>query len=137
MISYCSELKHFNITASVLWLPNQFREHCQSKQQPLRGEIFKILGERGERCMGGLNIWLIICTNGKNMVQGKYEYYCFSLDKLRTYLNQINNLKQTGIYSKKYMLLLIFLHSWMYFVLFFTCFLHCLVSLLYVSRNLH
>ena len=37
LIWYCSKSKHFNITVSVFWLPNQFRKHCTFKQQPLRG----------------------------------------------------------------------------------------------------
>ena len=31
-------------------------KHCQSKQQPLRGDIFKSFGKRGEPYMGGLSI---------------------------------------------------------------------------------
>ena len=40
---------YFNITGSVSWLPNQFRKHCQSKEQLLRGggRYSKFLG-RGE-----------------------------------------------------------------------------------------
>ena len=37
-------------------LLNQFRKHCQSKQQPLRGQIYKSFGKGGEPYMGGLNI---------------------------------------------------------------------------------
>ena len=37
--------QHFIITWSVSWLPNQFRKHRQSKQQPLRGERFEISGK--------------------------------------------------------------------------------------------
>ena len=33
-------------------LPNQFRKHCESKQQPSKGEIFKIFG-RGENPIWG------------------------------------------------------------------------------------
>ena len=43
----------FNITRSVSWLPNQFRKHCQFKQEPLKVEIFKILGKGGEPYIGG------------------------------------------------------------------------------------
>ena len=39
---------------SVSRLPIQFRKHLQSKQQPLRGQIFKIFGKGGEPYMGGL-----------------------------------------------------------------------------------
>ena len=31
LIEYCSKSKLFNITGSVLWLPNQFRKHYQFK----------------------------------------------------------------------------------------------------------
>ena len=51
-----AESKHFNITGSVLQLTSQLRKHCQSKQQPLRGEISKILGKRGEPSIKGLCI---------------------------------------------------------------------------------
>ena len=47
-------VKTLNITESVSRVPNQFRKHCQSKQQPLRGEIFNIFGKGEEPYMGGL-----------------------------------------------------------------------------------
>ena len=50
------QVKALDITESVTWLPNQFRKHCYSKRQPLRGEIFKIFGKRGEPYMRGLSI---------------------------------------------------------------------------------
>ena len=56
--------KHFVLQSYLLYvllrhtrLPNQFRKHCQFKQQPLRGggEIFNISGKGGrEAYMGGL-----------------------------------------------------------------------------------
>ena len=48
-------LKHFNITVSVLWLPNQFRKHCRFKQQPLRGRRYSILSKGVESYMGGVD----------------------------------------------------------------------------------
>ena len=50
------QVTHFNITWGVSWLPNQFKKHWQSKQQPLRGETFNIFGKGGEPYMGGLSI---------------------------------------------------------------------------------
>ena len=44
---HTAESKHFHIMGSVLQLPSQFRKDCQSKQQLLRGDIFKILGKGG------------------------------------------------------------------------------------------
>ena len=42
------------MTGSVSWLPNQFRKHRQSKQQPLRGEIFKVFWKEDETYMRNL-----------------------------------------------------------------------------------
>ena len=42
------------MTESVSRLPSQFRKQGQSKQQPLRGEIFKVFGKGGESYMGVL-----------------------------------------------------------------------------------
>ena len=49
--------KHFNITRKVSRLASQVRNHRLSKQQPLRGEIFKILKKGGEPYIGGLRIY--------------------------------------------------------------------------------
>ena len=56
LIQYYSDSKHFNVTGSVSWLPNQFRKHYQSKQQPFKGEDIQIFGKGGEPYMGGLSI---------------------------------------------------------------------------------
>ena len=64
---------------SVSWLPNQFRKHCQSKQQPKPrqgggGVIFKILGK------GGISIlWWNLITPSKpwNYEQRKKHIICF------------------------------------------------------------
>ena len=53
---HCFKSKYFNISLSVSWLPNQFRKHCQSKQQPLRRERFKSFGKGGEPYMGEVSI---------------------------------------------------------------------------------
>ena len=53
LIWYCSISKHFNITISVLWLPNQFRKHCRFKQLPLRGGGYSIFLWRGRTWYGG------------------------------------------------------------------------------------
>ena len=54
LIQYFFDSKHFNVTGSVTWLPNQFMKHCQPKQQPLRGEIFQIFGKGGNLKWGDL-----------------------------------------------------------------------------------
>lgn len=48
--------------------------------------------------------WKLINTNCKKKIKLKYYYCWFILHNFWTYLNQRNKLKQTGIYSRKYML---------------------------------
>ena len=68
---------------SVLQLPSQFRKDCQSKQQLLRGEIFKILGKRGTfygaplHFMGGLPLETMVSFILRNFECFKWENHIF------------------------------------------------------------
>ena len=87
-IRYCPKSKHFNITVSILWLPNQFRKHCRFKQQPFRGR-YSIFPGRGKNL-----IWEDLTVYGEDLITLRNHVILSSPNKfMSSYLYISNNLK--------------------------------------------